>query len=308
MLFLTKTWGFGPETHPVLGFSTEAGRTNFIAHGGPSDWVVIAGTRGAPTALEEQGRLLGMCRLGRQLLNATSVLEAIGTHISDQERDEHGDYRWPWALPMIEARRFDPQPDTKELLGSYLQGSQWAAYALPIEEEIGADAVRSIWRLNYVDCTIHEIPELSQQRAFEDSLASNRRDGPSGPPPSHSRRSSERELGEGCAYAFKLVGGRLGAIKVGCAKDVDVRLAQLNAELRPALTGCSWRVLTTHRFPTETYAYNFEQALLRRLKDQLVTGETEVVLCSEDAFFAAWSAVFSEKTWAAAPYVPSDRS
>ena len=56
--FLTKVWGFSPETYPALGFNREGGRHKFLKESSPGDWVVLVGTRDAPTRPEERGRFV----------------------------------------------------------------------------------------------------------------------------------------------------------------------------------------------------------------------------------------------------------
>lgn len=300
--FLTKTWGWSPETHPTLGFSTEGGRTKYLREATHGDWIVIAGTKGRQTDADERGRLLGMCRVGRDKVDAAEIMATLGTELSDDEKDENGRYRWPWAMPIVEAVRFDPQPDTEQVLGSYLPGQDWANYAIEIEHRLGRVAVDAILALPRTECEIASIPVLDREKAFAETLALQRRYGPSGPPPSAHRSASNREMVLGHAYAFALVGGKVrDAVKIGSSSDPEQRLAQLNAEIRPHLTGCRWKPMMRQVFPSETYAYRFEQLLLARLRDRLVEGDREVVAISEKDFLSAWGDILYSKKWTDTP-------
>jgi len=127
-------------------------------------------------------------------------------------------------------------------------------------------------------------------------MALQRKYGASGPPPSATRSGSERELGVGYAYAFSLIGGKVtGAIKIGSTRDPQDRLKQLNAELRPHLTGCEWKFRLGQIFPSETHAYRFEQMLLHQLHDRLVPGDREVVAVPHQELQDAWSSLFFGK-------------
>jgi hypothetical protein len=110
-IFLTKVWGFDPESSPALGFSTEGGRLKFLSESEPGDWVVFAGTKGSPTAPHHQGRLLGKVQLGPEQIDVEDVLRSVGTEIPDEHYTENGTYRWPYGLPMIAALRFPDLPD-----------------------------------------------------------------------------------------------------------------------------------------------------------------------------------------------------
>lgn len=299
--FLTKTWGWSPETHPTLGFSTEGGRTKYLREATHGDWIVIAGTKGRQTDADERGRLLGMCRVGRDKVDAAEIMAMLGTELTKDEKDENGRYRWRWAMPIVEAVRFDPQPDTEQVLGSYLPGQDWANYAIEIEQRLGRAAVDAILDLPRTECEIASIPVLDREKVFAETLALQRRYGPSGPPPSPNRSASDRELGLGHVYAFALVGGKvLDVVKIGSSSDPDQRLAQLNAEIRPHLTGCRWKPVMRQVFPSETYAYRFEQLLLAQLRDRLVEGDREVVAISRQDLDQNWIQTLAGKKWTTA--------
>lgn len=297
-LFLTKTWGFDPKHYPTLGFVEEGGRENFLRQASHGDWIAIAGTLGTPTAPEERGRLLGMCQVGHEKVDADAIMRAIGVTLSPQELDGQGRYRWRWAMPITKAVLFDGKPDLKDVLGSYLSGLAWAVYARDVEAELGADAVRRILALPTTPCDIASTPQLDKETAFAEAMALHRQYGSSGPPPTGSRSGSERLLGVGYAYAYSLRGGKIAAFKVGSTHDPQARLVALNKELRPHLTGCSWEPRLQQIFPSETHAYRFEQMLLRRFRDRLVPGDREVVAVPFDELERAWTDLLFSKEWA----------
>ncbi len=109
-VFLTKVWGFSPESYLALGFNAKGARIKFLRESQPGDWVILAGTRGFPTASEFQGRLLGKVQLGKDEVDVEEILHSIGTDIPDDHYSEDGKYRWPFGLPMINAKRFTDLP------------------------------------------------------------------------------------------------------------------------------------------------------------------------------------------------------
>jgi hypothetical protein len=297
-LFLTKAWGFQPENHPVSGFSKEGARHNFLRSASHGDWIVIAGTMGDDTAPEERGKLLGMCQVGHDEVNSHDILEAIGRAFEGRELNGDGIYKWSWGLPMIRARRFTPQPYTKDILGSNLSGQVWAVYARDLEAEVSKEVIDRIWELPAEECTIHEIPEIKRQGSLAGTLRRNRKNGASGPPPSSSRKGSESEIGSGYAYALQMVGGLYkDVIKIGYSRDFKDRFATLNREIRTAVTGCHWEAMLTNDFENVAQAYNFEQLLLEYFADNLVDGELEIIRASRDDVQFAWVSILKSCHW-----------
>ncbi|WP_395015404.1 GIY-YIG nuclease family protein [Dongia sp.] len=301
-VFITKAWGWNPETHPTFGFSSEGGRAKFLRESGPGDWLVVAGTKNDKTETDEQGHLLGMCQVGHQLVNADTIMKALGADPSGPEFHPNGAYRWPYAMPVLKAVRFNPQPDTKTILGSYLPGQEWSAFAIDVERRFGQTFVDRILALPSDPCELPPLPDLARASALEQALSLRRKNGPSGPPPSGHRGSSDRTLGVGHVYAFKLEGGKVkNAIKIGSSSDVNERQRQLNRELRYHLTGCRWTHGLTQPFPTERQAYQFEQLLLRRFASRIVEGDLEVIAMPFAEFETEWAILLMSKEWATEP-------
>lgn len=297
-VFLTKTWGWFPERDPTFGFSQEGARSKFLRESTAGDWIIITGTKSPPTDPSEQGRLLGMCRVGKQKVNAAKILEELGRDLFDHELDENGNFKWPWAMPVIEARVFAPQPDTKEVCGTYFPGQEWAAYAIDLTDRVAPEIIEKILNLPYRDAEVAKIPEIRSAHAYDEANRLHREYGSSGPPPSAQRAASSRDLDVGYAYAFLLTGGKVTpAIKIGSTRDPAARLLQLNRELRTSLTGCEWQAITTQIFPDENFAYQFEQKLLKQLRSNLVSGEREIVKMSVAKMRDAWASLYLSREW-----------
>src|SRR6267143_4417280 len=188
-LFLTKVWGFDTEIYPALGFSTDGGRRNFLRASQSDDWVVLAGTLGADTNIEDQGRLLGKVQLGTEEIDVVEVLQSVGYDIPANQYNADGKYRWPFGLPIISAVHFPDKPDLSAVLGSYLPGSQWAAYAVDVQENLGAEALRKLETLPTAPAKIISAPAIIRQRQRQRSLSINR--AVTGPPPSKTRSASQ---------------------------------------------------------------------------------------------------------------------
>ena len=297
-IFLTKVWGFSPEDYPALGFNTEGARNKFLKESEPGDWVVLAGTKAAPTQPKYRGRLLGKVQLGPQLIDVEEVLRSVGTEIPADHYLEDGRYRWPFGLPMISALRFPDLPDLAELFGDYLSGTQWASYALDIGEKLGVEAVAKVESLRVEPVEIVDAPVIVRQRERQRCLVLNRNGGPTGPGPTLIRTGSERDTCSAVAYLLELQGGPRKVFKVGYSSDIECRLSALNKGLVTSVTGYSWKLVTSQMFATENQAYVFEQILHARLRQYLIDGEQEIYSIGRNDLDRVWVDVFFGGDWA----------
>jgi len=297
-VFLTKVWGFSPESYPALGFNAKGARDKLLRESLPGDWVILAGTKGLPTVPEYQGRLLGKVQLGKEEINVENILSSIGTNIPKDHYHDDGRYRWPFGLPMIEAQRFIDLPDLSELFGNYLPGTQWASYALDVEKKLGVEAVKKIESLRCEKVNIIEAPEIIRQRKRNRALSLNNTNGATGPGPSNSRKGTERESSSASAYIMKLHGSLNEVYKIGYSSNVLGRLADLNKGLITGVTNFYWEVIQQQAFPDEKQAYNFEQLMHRRLNASLVEGEREIYLIKYKELNSVWIDEFYNANWA----------
>ena len=297
-IFLTKVWGFSPEEYPALGFNTEGARLKFLRESDPGDWVVLAGTRAAPTRPNDQGRLLGKVQLGTEQIDVEEVLSSIGTEIPEDHYKADGKYRWPFGLPMIYAERFPDLPDVANLFGDYLPGTQWASYALDLSQTLGHEAQATVEALRTTPADIVDAPAIVRQRERQRALVLNRTGGLTGPGPSTTRTGSDRTSGAASAYLLELQGGPRKVFKVGYSTDLEGRLASLNKGLIPSVTGYSWRLTLRQAFATENQAYSFEQILHDRLRQYRIDGEQEIYSITQNALTSVWSDVFFRADWA----------
>jgi hypothetical protein len=302
-VFLTKVWGFSPRTYPALGFASEAGRIKFLRESQPGDWVVLAGTLSAPTSPEHRGRLLGKVQLGTDEIDVEEVLRSVGTEIPIEHYRDDGEYRWPYGLPIISAEHFLDLPDVAQVFGNYLSGTQWAAYALDIDEYLGPEMKTKVDALKTQPAKIIDAPIIIQQRERQNALILNR-NGPTGPGPSISRNATERTPGSASAYLFQLHGGTREVFKVGYATDVQDRLLSLNKGLITTITGYLWKIILKQEFRTERQAYDFEQRLHVYLREHKVQGEQEVYSISRRTIESIWTDVFTKGEWA----IPGDNA
>ena len=114
---------------------------------------------------------------------------------------------------------------------------------------------------------------LSASQSGDKPASSN---GITGPPPTTSRKASQRQQLPGNVYVAKLIGLKDNVLKIGCSNDPIRRMHELNRPLHFGLTGLKWELCGTLPFPTERKAWRHEQEVHRNLKSYLVKGEREI--------------------------------
>lgn len=295
--FLTKVWGFSPETYPILGFNSEGARSKYLGESEPGDWLLLAGTKSFPTHPDQQGRLLGKVQLGIDQVDVESILKSINTPIPDDHYNEKGKYKWPFGLPMIKGEHFVDTPDLADIFGSYLTGMQWASYALDIVEKLGSDVLEKIEKLRIKGADIAEVPIIVKQRERHDALVYNR--SKTGPGPSDSRSGSIIDNQNGSVYLFQLLlrGEPQKVFKVGYSSKVEERIESLNNGLVTNVTGYSWKFILEQKFPSSKQAYDYEQLIHSRLFQYRVKNEQEIYNIELKTIQSVWTDVFYRANW-----------
>lgn len=278
--FLTKTWGFKPSEYPLLGFNSDGALRSYLKSSDNDSWVLIAAINNENATTEQQGRLLGAVKLGRNQVDSEAVLNRIGTEINSSERDKEGRYKWPYGLPMLEAYSFNDSPRMKDIFGSGLAGFAWVTSArdLEIDPNTPNDITNIIDNLPKSRCKIHEIPEFERERYLQDMLNS----GNTGPGPSNSRSGSEASTGKPVVYRLSLEGKMIKDIsKIGYTTNINRRLKELNKGLITSITGYSWKLEEVQPHTSSLAAFTCEQLIHKHLQKWRVLGQSEIYQLSE---------------------------
>lgn len=278
--FLTKTWGFNPETHPLLGFGNDGALRTYLKDSDLDSWLLIAGTKGESTSESQRGRLLGMVKLGRNQVDSEAVLGAIDVEIEHKDRDLEGRYRWPFGLPMLEAYTFDGWPYISDVFGHGLAGTVWASTARNIElaKDVPDNIVEIIDQLPITECSIHSIPEFEEE-VIRQQLERVRREyrGATGPGPTSERGGSTIKKGWPVTYILSLEGlKRRNVVKVGYTNNIERRIKELNSGLLTPISGLKWVVSIAQPHNSGLAAYACEQMVHEKLVQYLVPGEREI--------------------------------
>lgn len=301
-VFATKVWGFNPARWAVLGFSRPGSRDNLAREIDPEDWVLHIGTRtSGDTTDRDRGRLLGMARLGENpIATETGVEPSLW---SDYLALNSGKSKWPFGLPMVEAREFIDRAtlDEYDVIPRF-RGANLGLVLGTNAVELNTEEAAAVLALPTKPCELFTSPEL--QAALTQSnlrrLVRTRRS----IPPTPGERTSTYEDQPAHTYVLELTGRGLAAAvgrtdlggkrgnrvyKVGYAIDYKDRAAQLNFAF-PNLEELSWKA-TLHHLHADGVSAMAMEAHLHQLLDPHTArsaGNTETFICREDVLMAAW--------------------
>lgn len=275
-LFISRYWGFIPETAPIITFSQKAYRDRLLGEAKPHDRIVYVATKGEPAAPEEQGRLLGMAEIGIRAVKTLDVMkrEDIPAHNWDGDQP-----KFPEAIPMLRAWRFTDTP----LLTDILQ-DQLTYFATVAAVKLDEEDTKRILALTHYEVDFPEIEILKQEMivAKRNALLPSKGVAPS----SGERTVNVPERDYGWVYAFRY--GKRNAWKVGISHDVDNRLSQLNCNIPHALTGEQWVSFKKQKFASQQDAFDAEQKIIKQLALKAKSLGGEMFECDQKAFDAVW--------------------
>jgi hypothetical protein len=275
-LYMTKVWGFGVPSGPLL-FGTNGWRERAREILRPGDLVVLVGTKTEQTAPGSQGRLLGMME------PTTEVAHSLDFELRPRAKDydSEGNYRWPYALLNRRAWRFlEPRPLLEEI-----SSRQFAMDSASGIVPLTPDEAERIDRLPK-----QEVPLLAPVRAvarIEGEDVARRR---AAPPPT-TQRAGVMHVRNAPAYtyAMKIEGATATPFKIGWAFDYKKRERDFNLASLPQLGGLRYRSAFSHLWDTARAAFKMEQAILRKFDAQRHPSNREVVFgISYEALHAAW--------------------
>lgn len=263
-VYMTKTWGFGSPSGP-LQFSTNGWRTNARGVLQPGDLVVIVGTKGDETDIDEQGRILGLMEPTRHIVSSLDYDLARGP----QDYDAAGNYKWPFGLELMRAWQFDdPRPLLTEITQRrfHMDSAQGIVPLGPAE----ASAILALPRSE-----VGLLSSIAARARVEGASAARRK---AAPPPTTERRGvMHMRRAPAFTYAMIIEGARADAFKIGWAFDWEQRERHFNHSSMPALGGLRYKTRFHQLFATARDAFRMEQALLRHFDGRRHRDNVEIV-------------------------------
>ena len=178
-MYATWFYGFSPERSPVITFSKKGSRDALLRDARAGEVIVFVATKGENTTDENKGRVLGVAEIGTKAVRTEEVVD-ISSLQPMYFKD--GKFRWPEAIPMLRAWRFDPAPLASEVLenGKLPPPARAGAVALSDADE------HAIWSLNWVEVKLPQTEERRRQQRLADAFpAQPTKPGPIGSPGTH---------------------------------------------------------------------------------------------------------------------------
>lgn len=283
-LFIKRFWGFDPETTPVVMFSSDTYKDKLLKESSPGDRIAFVATKNENTMDEgERGRILGMAEIGRI---AVDTLSAIDRATLSDRLFENGKMRFPKAIPMTRAWRFDDPPDLVELLDRQLPMSAIRGSVLLDEEE-----AELLLALPHSEVALPALESIERARALSDNLQDL---SPSkGPPPSSGSRSGqvpERDFG----FVYGLRFGRREVWKVGNSWQPEKRREAFNRNIPSVVIGEKWEEAFQQKTMSPDSAFRLEQEIIASLAAAGYSIGGEMFRCAEKDFLSIWSRLVHE--------------
>jgi hypothetical protein len=275
-IFITRVWGFDPAKWPVITFGLEGNRDNLIRDSSPGDLIVFVGTLKKPTPEERRGRILGLAEIGRR---AVETLDVIDPGIRNPgDFDANGNFKWPKAILMVRAWRFDPQPMLLDVLTEQLPYHATSQAVLLSPEDTTA-----ILALTASEVELPVTDALQKARLLDQALSQGKPT--TGPMPTSWSGSTGRSVDRHAfTYAFRF--GTSEVWKIGHTVDVGERLKQVNQHVPMEVVGQQWRAVIQHTWNSEVDAHGMEQRVFQALLPYRTSGER--VKCKEQVLMSAW--------------------
>lgn len=267
-VFFTYVWG--PPGNPAwpMTFATKAARSHARKVLTEGDLVFTVGTKGEPTAPQDQGRVLGVFRV--------SDLEVNTQDYGLPRRHETPEFdsvtRFPFALHPIAVWEITSQ-DNKfaELVGPLTPNHQLQAQSKVVElDEITAEALLALDR--------QEVQPALPKTDFGKGLVAQKN---SKLAPKHQGSFTGTFGDHDIWYVYTLVlrdaKRKALAVKVGYSNAPEAREAAHNGPLAEEVTGLRWCVDAKQPTASEDTAREIEQAVLAKYEKHKLASNGEIV-------------------------------
>ena len=114
-IFLHRVQGLCGEDSLAITFSREGDRNKLLIESSLGDLLLFVATKGKPTLKHLRGRLLGVAEIGREAKKSKELLKREELE-ETRNLDSDGNFRWPFAIPIIRVWTFENPPLAKDVL------------------------------------------------------------------------------------------------------------------------------------------------------------------------------------------------
>lgn len=269
-VWVTGMWGFNPELHGYVGFTTEGPRKKFIDKSAPGALMMVIGQNGPKADPRDVGRVLGLVELDPRPVDES---ECMSPEEYVRKVAEFGKERWRLAMPALKAWRIG-----REIRASYVAPQTCSARNA---RAVGASCLRlqefeveRVLNLPVTPWRVWGQPEWAADETAHTEVAAKVAVS-RGPPPAFGDVTHHREDGENSLYILRLEGcvqrllpkadlfGR-HVVKIGRSNDVKRRVEEFNCGFPPG-SDLRWVVRSIQKFKNADDAHQAEQDFLSRL-------------------------------------------
>ncbi|MBO9127698.1 MULTISPECIES: hypothetical protein [unclassified Rhizobium] len=277
-LFATRVWGMGFERVPIATFGMKGHVDRLLRLAGRGDRVLFVGTQTERTDEVNRGRLLGMAEIGFEPLR---TLDLVGrADLDARDFDPAGNFKFPHAVALTRAWRFDPAPKVVETLARQLTMVATSG----VQEIEEPSDIAAILSLPTVEIVLPALPGLDAMRRMNDALRNS-----TGPKPRDAGYVVDQPV-EDTAWTYGMRFGNRNVWKIGWSTDVDDRCRDINLHIPIELGLEQWKVMLRQRMASRDAAYAMEQRIL-----ELLAGKRkgyERVHCLQSELDSAWQQAF----------------
>jgi hypothetical protein len=277
-LFATRVWGFSPWSWPVIVFRNEGDRDNLLQQSNPGDCIVFIATQTEGVDESRRGRLLGIAGIGREPVRTLDIVDPV--HIRPHHLNEHGQFKWPFAIRMLRAWQFRRLPKLLDVFHQQLTYPATVRAVLLNEQDTQAALNEPLDEVP----VINGVPRPDEHDITRPTTA---RRATRGPDPIDGTIEMSRSTASDPAFTYAFQFGERNLFKIGWSQNLRQRLSQMNYHVPTEILEESWRFALLQAMRSGVEAHAFEQRILDQLKPYRTTGER--VQCSEHQLRNAWA-------------------
>lgn len=276
-VWLRAFWGFSPEDEGYLGFTHEANRARFLREYQDGDLVLIYGADNSLTRTDQRRQVLGFLDVAPTLI--TDIERS--SEADRQWRREHGFLeRWTFALPAKRAWRINRRVEARHLVPHAFERYEPILIASR-GELLSPTEIARVLALPVTRMNVYGEPSLPAEELQLETTLEKHFEPSKGVTPSFGTRITTIEDAENFLYVLKLRGDvasflgrqrheviRKAVVKIGLAKDPQIRCDTHNNHLPPACAFQWQQFLKSKAFPGAAQAKEAEDRLKQIFKSQ----------------------------------------
>ncbi|MBF0678424.1 MAG: hypothetical protein IR164_05720 [Devosia sp.] len=278
-LFGTRVWGFGFTRRPLATFGAKGHVDSLLRKAQRGDRLVFVGTQTDRTDPSNRGRILGMGEFGFESLSTLDLVDR--TDLDPRDFDANGQFKFPYAVPMIRAWAFDPAPRLMDTIKEQMSMAATSGF----EEIDDPEDVAAILALKAVSVDLPTLPALERMRRLNDALRPT-----TGPRPGEGGTFEVTRITSGDHWTYGLRYGKRDVWKIGYSVDVNGRVESINQHIPIELGIEAWTPVYRQKMQSAGAAYRMEQRVLELLAAK--RSGFERVRCTQSELQTAWQQAF----------------